>query len=211
MVQRVNMDAMIRREDFSREIANQASPEIIRELNVSLLFPSSLVRRLLRKPEFQRETNHWNPDQTAHFIKSFAGGAVIPSIILWRSTNFIFVIDGAHRLSALCAWISDDYGDRELSSSFYNGEITKEQRKIAQRTRSLVNREVGNFESLTSLVGTASAGAAGERATAAASRTIFVQQVFGTPKVAEDSFFAINTQGTPLEQNPIIPARILRR
>ena len=199
MAHQVTMDAMIKREDFAREVSGQAPPEIIRELNVSLLLPNAFVRRLLRKPEFQRETNYWTPEQIAHFIKSFADGAVIPSIILWRSTNFIFVIDGAHRLSALCAWISNDYGDREISSSFYKGEISIEQRKIAQRTRTLIDKTVGNFETLSSLVGTASQGAAGERATAVASRPMFVQQVVGTPKTAEDSFFAINTQGTPLD------------
>ncbi len=195
MAQRVNMDAMIRREDFAREVVDDSAPEMIRELSVSLLVPDALVRRLLRKPEFQRETNHWSPDQVLKFLTSFAGGAVIPSIILWRSTNFIFIIDGAHRLSALCAWISDDYGSGPQSSSFYNGEISKEQKRIADRTRTLVNKSVGSFSSLMGLVGTSSAGTAGVRATATVSRPIYVQQVYGTPKVAEDSFFAINTQG----------------
>ena len=66
MVQRVNLDAMIRREDFAREIKGAAAPStpsIIRELKLSDLLPTAAIRRQLRKPEFQRETNHWTHDQ----------------------------------------------------------------------------------------------------------------------------------------------------
>src|SRR5689334_21905794 len=98
MAQRVNLDAMIRREDFAREIKDAPEAAVIRELKLSELLPTSAIRRQLRKPEFQRETNHWNPDPVRKFLVSFIDGDVIPSIILWRSTNFIFVIDGAHRL-----------------------------------------------------------------------------------------------------------------
>jgi hypothetical protein len=200
MAQRVNLDAMIRREDFAREIKDAPAPETIRELNISQLQPSSPLRRQLRKPDFQRETNHWVPDQVVKLLKSFIDGDVIPSVILWRSTNFVFVIDGAHRLSALCAWISDDYGDRTISNSFYSGEITNEQRKIAERTRALVNKTIGSFSSLEALVGQQAAGLAGQRAGAMFTRPIYLQTVVGTAKTAEDSFFAINSQGTPLDE-----------
>lgn len=109
----VSLDAMIRHEDFAREIKGAPAPGIIRELKLSDLLPNSAIRRQLRKPEFQRETNHWSPPQVLKFLISFIDGAMIPSIILWRSTNFVFVIDGAHRLSALCAWGGDN-----LSATF---------------------------------------------------------------------------------------------
>src|ERR1700722_13899041 len=99
MAQRVSLDAMIRREDLAREAKDEPNGELVRELSISSLGPEALIRRLLRKPEFQRETNHWSPEQVAKFLKSFVDGDVIPSIILWRSTNYVFVIDGAHRLS----------------------------------------------------------------------------------------------------------------
>lgn len=191
---------MIRREDFARQIDNEPSPDILRELTVSLLLPASPIRRLLRKPDFQRETNHWTPDQVVRFLVSFVDGAVIPSIILWRSTNFLFVIDGAHRLSALCAWIGDDYGDRTESRSFYSDEISREQKRIADRTRRLVNSHVGSFSSLTDLIGKASDDLATRRGSAMYARPIYIQQVVGSATIAEDSFFAINTQGTPLDE-----------
>ena len=200
MAQRVNLDAMIRREDFAREIKGAPAPETIRELNISQLLPNSAIRRQLRKPEFQRETNHWTPEQVVKFLTSFIDGDVIPSIILWRSTNFIFVIDGAHRLSALCAWISNDYGDGTTSKSFYSDEISREQKRVAERTRKLVERTIGKYEDLDSLVGKASADVAGKRAGAMNTRPIFLQTVVGDAKVAEDSFFAINSQGTPLDE-----------
>jgi hypothetical protein len=199
MAQRVNLDAMIKREDFAREIKDAPPPETIRELNLSMLLPNAPIRRQLRKPDFQRETNHWTPDQVLHFIKSFLDGAVIPGAILWRSTNFIFVIDGAHRLSALCAWISDDYGDRAESKSFYNDDIPKLQERIAKRIRYMIDREIGNFRSLEMMVGKPSADVSGRRAGGMFTRPIFLQTVVGDAKVAEDSFFAINSQGTPLD------------
>ncbi|HZP78218.1 MAG TPA: DUF262 domain-containing protein [Pseudolabrys sp.] len=200
MAQRVNLDAMIRREDFARELTDAPAPETVRELNISQLLPNSAIRRQLRKPEFQRETNHWTPDQVVKFLTSFIDGDVIPSIILWRSTNFIFVIDGAHRLSALCAWISDDYGDRTTSKEFYADEISQEQMRIANRTRRLVENTIGKYEDLDRLVGKAGTDIASIRAGAMNTRPIFLQTVVGNAKVAEDSFFAINSQGTPLDE-----------
>lgn len=197
---RVNLDAMIRREDFAREIQGEAQPDSIRELQLSQLLPSSPIRRLLRKPDFQRETNHWSPDQVTKFIKSFLDGDVIPSIILWPSANFIFVIDGAHRLSALCAWLSDDYGDGTDSKDFYSGEISKEQVAVAKRTRALIKTKADPFQALEQLIGKPSDSTAGRRAGRMFTRPIQLQAVVGTAQTAEDSFFAINQQGTPLDE-----------
>ncbi len=211
MAQRVNLDAMIRREDFAREIKDEPAPDTIRELNLSMLLPEAPIRRQLRKPDFQRETNHWTPDQVVRFLTSFVDAAVIPGIILWRSTNFIFVIDGAHRLSALCAWISDDYGDKTISKEFYNDEISKEQKRVAARTRRLIDASIGSFSSLHGLVGKASTGEAGRRAGSMFARPIALQTVVGDAKVAEDSFFAINSQGTPLDETETLLIRNRRK
>ena len=199
MAQRVNLDAMIQREDFAREVGDESAPEIIRELKIGDLLQEAPIRRLLRKPDFQRETNHWKPDQVLRLLTSFIDGDVIPAIILWRSTNYVFVIDGAHRLSALCAWISDDYGQVPISKAFYGGNVSMEQLKIADRMRTIVNREIGSFATLNTLVGKRAEGNASRRAGGMFTRPIYLQQVVGTAKVAEDSFFAINTQGTPLD------------
>lgn len=103
----VNLDALIPREDFET-----LTPEISTQLSIlsttyriTDLLQDSLTYNVLRKPDFQRETANWKPDKVAELVSSFLDGDLIPSIILWRSpiSGNIFVIDGAHRLSALIA------------------------------------------------------------------------------------------------------------
>lgn len=45
----------------------------------------------------------------------------------------IFVIDGSHRVSSLVAWVNDDYGDGEISKTFFKDEIPNEQKRIAKK------------------------------------------------------------------------------
>ena|ERR1051326_7252881 len=143
MANRVNLDAMIPREDFAIEENQQhATEDHITEFQITHLRPDSAILKLLRKPDFQRETSHWTPQQIASFIASFLDNEVIPSLIFWDSASYIFVLDGGHRLSALRAWIEDDYGDTVISSKFYEGqEISKDQKLMAKRTRSLVEQK----------------------------------------------------------------------
>ena len=48
------------------------------------------------------------------------------------------MLDGGHRISALRAWMEDDYGDKAISTDFYKGqEISEEQKRMAKRTRTL--------------------------------------------------------------------------
>jgi hypothetical protein len=108
---RVNLDAMIQRADFASE-DGEYTMDLFQNFNISNLESGSPIRGLLRKPDFQRETNHWNTSQIATFIASFLDNELIPSLILWKSSSYIFVIDGGHRLSALRAWIEDDYPAR---------------------------------------------------------------------------------------------------
>ena len=89
----------------------------------------------LRKPDFQRETAHWSPDKVVELVRSFVDADLIPAVILWQAGSFSFVIDGAHRLSALIAWVLDDYGDQKRSLEFFGGRISEEQRRVAERTR----------------------------------------------------------------------------
>ncbi|WP_229600530.1 GmrSD restriction endonuclease domain-containing protein [Reyranella humidisoli] len=192
---------MIPREDFGREADEELTIELIRDFPVSNLAEDSPIRRQLRKPDFQRETNHWSPGQVVSLIASFVDQEVVPSLILWKSPNFIFVIDGAHRLSALRAWMEDDYGDGAISRAFY-GEIPEEQKRIAKRTRLLVEKSIGRFSTLKSLVGSKSAEnpIQARRAGALFTRPLHLQWVVGSQSVAETSFFKINSQGTPLDE-----------
>jgi hypothetical protein len=63
MAARVNLDAMIPREDFAREGEKDLATDLIRDFPINHLTDDSPIRRQLRKPDFQRETNHWTPNR----------------------------------------------------------------------------------------------------------------------------------------------------
>ena len=82
MARCVDLDAMIPRTDFAVVDEPYPMTDLIKDFPVSLLARESPVLKLLRKPDFQRETNHWTPRQLVTFIASFVDGEVIPSLIL---------------------------------------------------------------------------------------------------------------------------------
>jgi hypothetical protein len=199
MANRVNLDAMIPREDFAFS-EGEFALDLFPGFGMAQLGTESPILKLLRKPDFQRETNHWSPNQIATFVASFLDNEVIPSLILWKSPTLIFVIDGGHRLSALRAWMEDDYGDGALSLSFYGGEITDDQKRLARRARRLIESKVGRFSTLKSSVDAKGVHEViARRANRLFTRALQVQWVQGSAAVAETSFFKINSQGTPLD------------
>lgn len=146
MAQNVNLDALIVREDF--EVIGVHNPDYSLNctLDLNKLRRGEFFYSVLRKPDFQRETNEWSIGTVVELIESFLEGDLIPSVILWKNgDNVIFALDGAHRLSALIAWVCDDYGDGEISRKFYNNIIPDEQIKIAQKTRKWVKRVIGTY------------------------------------------------------------------
>ena len=198
------LDAMIGREDFASQ-KESVDGQKISEIGVNQLTDNPIVK-MLKKPDFQRETNQWTPDQIATFIGSFAKGELVPSLIFWKSESEIFVIDGAHRLSALRAWILDDYGDGSTSNKFYSGEIPESQKKKAKTTRRKVENAVGRFSSLKDYdYGNSDDLSSEDTALRKIISTVFtrgipVQWIQGDQAVAEVSFFKINSQGTPLHK-----------
>jgi hypothetical protein len=138
----VNLDALIQRADLAA--AGEGSDDI-NAIYITGLEPKSWLYPSLRKPDFQRETSNWSPEAVADLIQTFLHRELIPAVILWRSGRDVFVIDGAHRLSALIAWVHDDYGDGDVSRRFYGDSIPEDQIKAADRTRSLVAAAVGSY------------------------------------------------------------------
>jgi Protein of unknown function DUF262 len=207
VAQRVNLDAMIPRADFGTQ-GGVFTHQQFKDFPLLHLEVGSPIRAMLRKPDFQRETNHWSPEQVKTFVASFVDGELIPSLILWRSALHVFVIDGGHRLSALRGWMYDDYGDGAISIAFYgiNG-ISEEQKRAATRTRKLIEGtvgrpegSVGRYSALKSLVGAKDLSEVQTRRVGnVLTRALDHQWVEGTPDVAETSFFKINSQGTPLD------------
>lgn len=138
----VNLDALIGRADLA--VPGEAAEDIV-SLPITGLEPKGFLYPALRKPDFQRETANWSPEQVADLVRTFAFRDLIPAVILWRAGKDVFVIDGAHRLSALIAWVHDDYGDGEVSRRFFHNFIPEAQIKAAEKARAIVQSEVGSY------------------------------------------------------------------
>lgn len=196
---KTNLDAIIRREDFE-VIGNQTATNLFNNISITSL-TSGLFYPFVRKPDFQRETNEWDGKKILEFIESFINGELIPAIILWRNnTGLYFVIDGAHRLSALLSWINDDYGDGEISKKFYGDSITEEQKEIAEKTRKLINKKIGKYLDLIEVVKHDNPNPKElQKAMNLGAYSIDVQWVNGDAKKAERSFFKINQQPSKID------------
>ncbi len=199
----VNLDALISRQDmFVREgktdKSNQRGSD---DFRITDLEQRAFFFNSLRKPDFQRETSDWTPEKVCDFIESFVNGDLIPSVIMWSSGTYNFVIDGAHRISALVAWVLDDYGDGILSQPFFDNEVDEGIRKLAEKTRTLVNKRIGTYQRFVAAMQNPNSD---KKITETALRfgilNIKLQWVEGTAEVAEKSFFKINESATPINE-----------
>jgi Protein of unknown function DUF262/HNH endonuclease len=206
----VNLDALIKRDDLFKMSEDETGFSIISEkkfLNIDAdLTPNkSYFFKTLRKPDFQRETSEWKPERIVGLIRSFINGDIIPSLILWNWKGTNFIIDGGHRLSALVAWITDDYGDKEISEAYFGASnITKAQKKNAEATRKLVAQKIGTFKSFELAFLQEDKADSEIRQLAKnilVNRSIPVQWInANTSEDAEKSFFRINGEATPIDE-----------
>src|SRR5690606_19204477 len=119
--------------------------------------------------------------QVVSLIECFINGDLIPSVILWKSSSFLFVIDGGHRLSVLKAWIEDDYGDGPTSQKYFGTSISKHQQKAADKTRKLIANSVGTYQHFKSKAETQS----DPQVVSFLTRTLPIQWVKGNSDKAE--------------------------
>jgi hypothetical protein len=192
----VNLDAMIKRADFAQSTDSQITFDKIPTISVRDFSNAGLVGNNLRKPDFQRETNHWSPEQVVSLLECFLNGDLIPSVILWQSQTFLFVIDGGHRLSILKAWVEDDYGDGPISIKYFGDSVSTNQKKAAEKTRKLIAETVGSYQHYQTKIANSDID---KKALSVMTRGLAIQWVDGSADKAENSFFKINTQGTPLD------------
>ncbi len=148
MAQKLFLDALIGRDDF--EVQDQAHNSqgphkttlSYGDFEIPGFFFSSL-----RKPDFQRETNEWDAEKVKDLVESFLDGDLVPAIILWKyADSYTFVIDGAHRISAIAAWVNDDYGDGKISRKFFDNAIPEQQLETAKKARQIINQDIGSFK-----------------------------------------------------------------
>lgn len=197
----VNLDAMIKRADFASEDDDKSTFETFNSVPARELASGNPIVSLLRKPDFQRETNHWAPDQVVSLLECYINGDLIPSVILWKSPTYLFVIDGGHRLSVIRAWIEDDYGDGPISHKLFGHDISLEQKNAAEKTRRLINEKVGSWNYYKTLLDDDEniTPEQRKRLSTITTRGLSVQWVKGDADKAETSFFNINMKGTPLD------------
>jgi hypothetical protein len=123
-------------------------------------------------------------------------------VILWRAGQSVFVIDGAHRLSALIAWVHDDYGDGEVSRRFFHNSLPDEQERAAAKARQLVEAAVGSYRDhqLAIEYPNNSRPDIAERAARIGWQDIPAQWIRNADHdKAEKSFFRINQGGTKID------------
>lgn len=202
---KVNLDALVPREDFEVEdvITSGKKKETI---SIEDIKADSFFFTNLRKPDFQRETNEWESEKVAELIRSFVSGDLIPAIILWRSSGgYLFVIDGSHRISALAAWVNNDYGDGTTSKLFYDGIVPDEQLQVADTTRKLVEKIVGPYTDFRLALTNPDKVRKdiAQHAKNLGALAIQLQWVEGDSSKAENSFFKINQQAAPIDKTEL--------
>lgn len=198
---KVSLDALLPREDFDID-ETQSTAKKKESFSISDLREDDFFYSTLRKPDFQRETNEWDPNKISELIKSFINGELIPAVILWRSKGgYNFVIDGSHRVSSLVAWINDDYGDGPITKESFNGSIPEEQILIGDKTRRLVEKEIGKYSDyqLALKFPERVQGDIERKAKNLGSIAVQLQWVEGDAEVAEASFFKINQQAAKID------------
>lgn len=198
----VNLDALIRRADFVAEEGPDVGESDKKSVTKTDLLKGESFYASLRKPDFQRETAAWSPEAVRECIKAFVDGDLIPSVICWQSPSRLsFVIDGAHRLSAIMAWLMDDYGDGDISREFYNHKVPPEQSRIHQKTKKLVEEAVGEYKSV--MIETREPGAYPKLAHIAKAiphSGINLQWIRGGEREkAEKAFYAINQSAVRID------------
>lgn len=206
----VNLDALIQRNDFRVKSGSSTDYSRRDKISITDLESKAFLYFALSKPDFQRETANWSPQKIQDFVKTFLDGDLVPAVILWAAGETVFVIDGAHRLSALIAWVQDDYGDGPTSREFSKNDIPFEQKKAAKKTRTLIDETIGSYREHVQ----ASENPEGarpevlQRARRLASLSLDLQWIRNTDaQKAESSFFKINQAATPIDPTEL---RIIR-
>lgn len=207
MAQKLFLDALIGRDDFEVQDKSHTSqgPHKTTLSYADFEIPGFFFSSL-RKPDFQRETNEWDAEKVKDLIASFLDGDLVPAIILWKyADSYTFVIDGAHRLSALAAWVNDDYGDGKISRKFFDNAVPEAQLESAKKARAVIEQEIGSFKEFKDYIFEPENAPEKfkRRLKNFGTRALQLQWVDGDSKKAESSFFKINQKSTPISDTEI--------
>lgn len=203
----VNMDALIKRADlYDAPVQSIDMGSLKSNLSISDLHKGEFLFESLRKPDFQRETRDWEPSKISDLIASFAEGDLIPAIIFWRHGDLSFVVDGAHRLGALIAWINDDYGDGKISRDFFGDKIPDEQKQASEQTRKLVDKRIAPYREIRHAASNPDTTNSDQvrLARRLSAYSITIQWVSGDAKKVEEAFKKINQKAAPIDKTELL-------
>ncbi len=204
---KVNLDALIPREDFEIADDNKEFGTQTTTLKITDLENNAFLYQSLRKPDFQRETSEWDSEKVKELIESFVNGDLIPAVILWRSpSGYTFIVDGSHRLGALIGWVNNDYGDGDISKKFFEGIIPETQINIADRTRILIRKSIGHYSDYKLALSHPDKVDPNivKNSKRLGTLAIQLQWVNGNADCAENSFFKINQQAQPINPTELL-------
>lgn len=197
---KVNLDALIVRQDMEAGEPKKV-PREFSFRHGELVRDSGIIYSLLRKPDFQRSTSSWTPEKVRDMVVAYIEGDTVPGVIVWRSPkNDLFVIDGAHRLGSVIAWINDDYGDGPISIAHY-GEA--QNIAAANKARELIRDGVGSYQDLATALNKDNAEEkhkGNAKKLAYASLRVQELEKESDAAAAERSFLKINQQGVVLSE-----------
>jgi len=205
---RVNLDALIVREDFAATEGEETVQSKEPIFKVEDLESDRLYYSVLRKPDFQRTTDNWSPEMIVEFVKDFLDDELIPALIIWHSkkSGKVFVVDGAHRFSALIAWVNEDYGNGKISQEFNDYDIPKAQQNQHKKTKDLIEKEIGSYRELLHL------GRVGKdtddqekvrRGRAISTIQPYMQKVTGGAEKAQRAFLKINSNPAVIDNTEL--------
>ena len=156
----VYLDHFVKRESLRYQRRGHGamvySSQKIPWLPLADLFPTELPGQepsfasQLRKPDFQRSTHSWTPQDCVMLIQSMVEGLVVPSIVMWTSSlsTYRYILDGAHRVSVVMAWLTNDWGDNEAAKVAETEEEEDQIKKAASEVRERLRQSVGFFTDL---------------------------------------------------------------
>jgi hypothetical protein len=147
---KVYLDHLIPRENLRYQRPQQAFRDTGTTKQPILTLRDFLVqseyKAVYRKPDFQRSTFAWTPEDCVLLLESVVQSQVVPSIIMWRSPDngFRYILDGGHRISVVIAWLQDDWGESQVDL-FDNPQQAELVRRAARQVRSLVEERIGKI------------------------------------------------------------------
>lgn len=181
---KVKLEGHILRADIvGSSVTNTDDSKSTISLRDLMMSDDNVFFETLRKPYFQRDTNEWSVERIERIISAFLNNMLIPSVILWNSSEGVFIVDGAHRISALAAWVNDDYGKTYDILFHY-------------RVKNYIDKKIGSYKSKIK-------GNDMKVKTLLGRKALKVDWISGTYDIVKESFININMQGKPITKQEI--------